>query len=108
MSGPINKKHSEVINTLWQQKEPIDKLKNEMGKNDPPQKCQKLAIKYCNEEIWKGNLQNKHRNVDLKTQKVQKTINKGSIILGQVADNLIKIKHSKDMTAGIIIIIDLF
>ena len=45
---------------------------------------------------------------DLKTQKVQKTINKGSIILGQVADNLIKIKHSKDMTAGIIIIIDLF
>ena len=31
---------------------------------------------------------------------MQKTINKGGIILGQVADNLIKIKHSKDMTAG--------
>ena len=28
------------------------------------------------------------------------TINKSGIILGQVADNLIKIKHSKDMTAG--------
>ena len=71
-----------------------------MGTHDPPQNCQKLAIKYCNKEIWNGWLQNKHRNVDLKTQNVQKTINKGGIILGQVADNLIKIKHSKDMTAG--------
>ena len=33
-------------------------------------------------------------------RKVQKTINKGDIILGQVADSLIKIKHNKDMTAG--------
>ena len=38
--------------------------------------------------------------MDLKTQKVQKSINKGGIILGQVADNLIKIKYSKDMTVG--------
>ena len=51
-SGPINKKLSELINTLWQQKEPLDKLKDEMGTYDPPQNCQKLAIKYCNEEIW--------------------------------------------------------
>ena len=56
--------------------------------------------KYCNEEIWNGHLQNKHGNKDLKTQRVQKTINKGDIILGQVADSLIKIKHNKDMTAG--------
>ena len=26
----------------------------EMGTYDPPQNCQKLAIKYCNEEIWNG------------------------------------------------------
>ena len=71
-----------------------------MGTYDPPQNCQKLAIKYCNEEIWNRHFQNKHRNVDLKTQKVQKTINKGGIILGQVADSLIKIKHNKDMTAS--------
>ena len=38
--------------------------------------------------------------MDLKTQKVQKTINKGGIILGQVVDSLIKIKHNKDMTAS--------
>ena len=59
-----------------------------------------ILIKYCNEEIWNEHLQNKHRNVDLKTQKVQKTINKGGIILGQLADSLIKIKHNKDMTAS--------
>ena len=99
-SGLVNKKLSELINTLWQQKEPLDKLKDEMGTYDPPQNCQKLAIKYCNEEIWNGHLQNKQRNVDLKTQKVQKTINKGGIILGQVVDSLIKIKHNKDMTAS--------
>ena len=71
-----------------------------MGTYDPSQNCQKLAIRYCNEEIWNGHPQNKHRTVNLKTQKVQKTINKGGIILGQVADSLIKIKHNKDMTAS--------
>ena len=38
--------------------------------------------------------------MDLKTQKVQKTINKCGIVLGQVADSLIKIKYNKDMTAS--------
>ena len=38
--------------------------------------------------------------MDLKTQKVQKTINKGGIILREVADTLIKIKYNKDMTAS--------
>ena len=38
--------------------------------------------------------------MDLKTQKVQKTINKDGIILREVADTLIKIKHNKDMTAS--------
>ena len=75
-SGPIYKKLSELIPTLWQQKKPLDKVKDEIGKHGLPQNCQKLAIKYCNEKIWNGHLQNKHRNVDLKTQKVQKTINK--------------------------------
>ena len=99
-SGPINKKLSELINTLWQQKEPLYKLKDKRSTYDTPKNCQKLAIKYCNEEIWTGHLQNKHRNVDLKTQKVQKTINKAGMILGQVADSLIKIKHSRNMTAS--------
>ena len=43
---------------------------------------------------------NPDRNVDLKKQKLQRTINKGGIVLGQLEDNLIKIKHNKDMTAG--------
>ena len=60
-----------------------------MGTYDPPRNCQKLAIKYCNEEIWNWCVQKKHRNVDLKIQKAQKTINKGGIILGQVSDSLI-------------------
>ena len=33
--------------------------------------------------------------MDLKTQNVQKAINKGEVILGQVTDSLIKIKHVK-------------
>ena len=39
-SGPVNKKLSELINTLWQQKEPLDKLKDEMGTYDQlPKTC---------------------------------------------------------------------
>ena len=64
-----------------------------MGTHDLPQNCHKLAIKYYSEEIWNRCLQNKCRNVDLKTQQVQETINKGVIILGQVTDKLIKIKQ---------------
>ena len=90
---------SELINTLAAKKKPLDKL-DETGIYDPPQNWQKLAIKHCNEEIWDEHLQNKHTITDLKTQKVSKTINNGGIILGQVADNLIKINHRKDMTAG--------
>ena len=81
-------------------KEPLDKIEDETGTYDPPQNWQKLAIKHCNAEIWNEHLQNKHKNVDLKTLKVPKSINKGGIILRQVADNLIKINHRKEMTAG--------
>ena len=44
-SGPINKRLSEFINTIWQQKKLLDKLKDEMGTYDSPQNCQKLATK---------------------------------------------------------------
>ena len=44
--GLINKNLSELINTLWQQKDPLDKLKDEVCTYDLPQNCQKLAIKY--------------------------------------------------------------
>lgn len=38
-----------------------------------------LEIKYCNGEICNGHLENKHRNVNLKAEKVQKTIHKCAI-----------------------------
>ena len=60
-AGPVNKNLSELINTLWQQKEPLQKLKGEMGTYDPPQNCQKRGIKYYNGEIWNGHLQNKQK-----------------------------------------------
>ena len=44
-SGPINKRLSEFINTIWQQKKLLDKLKDEMGTYDSPQNCQKHATK---------------------------------------------------------------
>ena len=60
-SGPINKKLSELINTLWQQNKSLDQLKDERVTYDPPQNCQKLSMKYCNDEIWNGQHQNKDR-----------------------------------------------
>ena len=44
-SGPINKRLSEFINTIWQQKKLLDKLKDEMGTYDSPQNCQEHATK---------------------------------------------------------------
>ena len=42
-------------------------------------------------------IQNKDRNVNIKTQKVQKTIDKGCINQGQVAHDSIKIKKGDNM-----------
>ena len=64
---------------------------------DSPQNWQKFAINYYSEEIWNVYIQNKDRNVNIKTQKVQKTIDKGCINQGQVADDLIKIKKGGSM-----------
>ena len=77
-SGPINKKNFRAYygNTFWQQKdkEPPDKLKNEMGTYDPPQSFQKFPIKYCNEEIWNGHLKNKHKQVGLNVSDTKSSI----------------------------------
>lgn len=99
-SEPVKDNLANLINTLWHQKDPLDKLKEEMAQYEMPKNCQNIKVKECNDEIWTGFLQTKHRNVDLKTQKVQKTINKGGIILGQLADNLIKLKQNKDVSVS--------
>ena len=39
---------------------------------DSPQNWQKLAINYYSEEIWNVYIQNKDRNVNIKTEKVPK------------------------------------
>ena len=39
---------------------------------DSPQNWQKFAINYYSEEIWNVYIQNKDRNVNIKTEKVPK------------------------------------
>lgn len=91
-SEPVNNRLVNIINTLWQQKVPLYKLKYEIAKFDPPRNCNKLATKLCNKELWNNPLHKRHRNI----QRVQKAIVKGSIALGQITDKLVMLSPEKN------------
>ena len=56
-----------------------------------------FATKLCHDELQNNHLHTKHTNTDLKNQKIQKIIVKGSFTLSQIADKLIMVRPNKHM-----------
>ena len=56
-----------------------------------------FAMKLCHDGLQNNHLHTKHTNTDLKYQKIQKNIVKGSFILSQIADKLIMVRPNKHM-----------
>ena len=55
-------------------------------------------MKKCNKEIWQERMNAQDRNKDLKVQKIQGTVLKGTFAICEVTNNLINLKNNKDIS----------
>ena len=98
VSAPIENKLAEIVNQLWQQPLPLEKMKDNTPQYNRPENCQSLIVKKFNPEVWSNHLQTKHRATDLKFQKIQSTNVKSAIIFTQLADKLVNLRHNRDLS----------
>ena len=61
-----------------------------------PTNCSSLVVKKCNKEIWQDNLTSKDRAKDLRFQKIQIAVIKGTIAITQVTSDLVKLKNNRN------------
>ena len=98
-SDPLGEKLAVVIDNIWKTPISKDTLAKKLDAYQRPSNVEKLIVKRCNPEIWSERLSTHVRSKDLKTQKVQSGITKGTIALSQVLEDLIKIKNNKELNA---------
>ena len=54
-----------------------------------------LLLKKCNEEIWRSHLTSTDSAKDLRFQKIQTAVLKGTFAITQVTSDLVKLKTAK-------------
>ena len=74
-------------------------MKDKMKIYARPENCSNLAFKKCNKEIWQAHLTSRDTAKDLRFQKIQTTVLKGTIIITQVTSDLVKPKNIRELSA---------
>ena len=97
-SSPIAEKIALVVNQLYKQALPLDKMKGKMADYNRPDNCSTMVVKKCNKELWNDQLHAKHRATDIRHIKIQNNALKGGIALAQVADQLLKLRHENSLS----------
>ena len=64
-----------------------------------PENFSSLVVKKCNKEIWLVYLTSRDRANDLRFQRIQTAVLKGTIAITQVTSDLVKLKTNKRLTA---------
>ena len=64
-----------------------------------PENCSSLVVKKCNKEIWQTHLTTRDTAKDLRFQKIQTAVLKGTIAITQLTSDLVKLKNSREVTA---------
>ena len=64
-----------------------------------PENCSSLVVKKCNKEIWQAHLTSRDRAKDLRFQKIQTAVLKGTIVITQITSDLVKMKSNREFTA---------
>ena len=85
-----------ILETIWQNFQSYEKMKDEMKIYARPENCISL-FKKCNKEIWQSHLTSRGRAKDLYFQKIQTAVIKGTIT--QVTRDLVKLKNNRELTA---------
>ena len=85
-----------ILETIWQNFQSYEKMKDEMKIYARPENCISL-FKKCSKEIWQSHLTSRGRAKDLYFQKIQTAVIKGTIT--QVTRDLVKLKNNRELTA---------
>lgn len=70
-----------------------ESITNKLSKYNRPKNCSSLTKVKVNQVIW-DNLESEARSTDLKMQKVQQSMIKGSVVLAEIANTLIKVSRT--------------
>ena len=88
-----------ILEAFWQNPQFYEKMKDKMKIYARPENCSSLVVKKCNKDIWQAHLTSKDRAKDLRFQKVQKAVLKGTIAISQVTSDLVKLENNRALTA---------
>ena len=88
-----------IVKDIWQTPLNKDTIAKRFDQYKRPKNCDTIIIKRCNAEIWSELLSQNVRSKDLKTQKVQTGVIKGTIAITEVMDTLLNLKSNRDPSA---------
>ena len=73
-------------------------MKDKMKIYARPENCSSLVVNICNKENWQAHLTSRDSAKDLRFQKIQTAVLKGTIAITQVTSNLVKLKNNRELT----------
>ena len=99
LGEPVQQTLANIIETVWQNPQSYEKMKDKMKIFARPKNCSSLVVKKCNKEICQAHLTSRDRVKDLHFQKIQAAVLKGNIAITQATSDLVKLKNSRELTA---------
>ena len=88
-----------ILERVWKNPQPYEKMRDKTKIYAKPENCGSLVVKKCNKEIWQAHLTFRDRAKDLRFQKIQTAVLKGTIAITQVTSDLVKLKNNRKLTA---------
>ena len=90
-----------ILETVWQNPQSYEKMKDKMKIYARIENCSCLVVKTrkydkkCNKKMWQVYLTSRDRAKNLRFQKIQTVILKGTIAVTQVTSDLVKLKNNR-------------
>ena len=88
-----------ILETVCQNPQSYEEMKDKMKIYARPENCSKLVVKKCNKDIWQAHLTSRDRTKELRFQKIQTALLKGTIAITQVTSDLVKLKNNRDLSS---------
>ena len=88
-----------ILETVCQNPQSYEEMKDKMKIYARPENCSKLVVKKCNKDIWQARLTSRDRTKELRFQKIQTALLKGTIAITQVTSDLVKLKNNRDLSS---------
>ena len=84
LDEPVQQTLANILETVWQNPQSCKIMKDKMKIYARPENSSSLVAKKCNKENWQAHLTSKDRGKDLRFQKIQTAVLKGTIAITQL------------------------